>query len=76
MLKRAKCYAFVAILVVSMSSVGSGAELDHARQWAQWRGPQGVGVAPHADPPVEWDENKNIKWKVEIPGQGHASPIV
>ena len=25
---------------------------------------------------VEWSETKNIRWKVEIPGRGSASPIV
>ncbi len=35
-----------------------------------------TGVAPHGDPPVEWSESKNIRWKVEIPGLGHATPIV
>ncbi len=44
--------------------------------WAQWRGPLGSGVAPRANPPVEWSEGKNVRWKVEIPGRGHATPIV
>ena len=44
--------------------------------WGQWRGPFATGVAPHADPPVTWSEDKNIRWKVEIPGLGHSSPIV
>lgn len=35
-----------------------------------------MGVAPHADPPLEWSESSNIRWKIEIPGLGHASPIV
>jgi outer membrane protein assembly factor BamB len=46
------------------------------RNWPQWRGPTGTGVAPHGNPPVEWSESKNIRWKVELPGRGHASPIV
>jgi outer membrane protein assembly factor BamB len=25
---------------------------------------------------VEWNENKNIRWKVKIPGKGSSSPIV
>jgi outer membrane protein assembly factor BamB len=25
---------------------------------------------------VEWSEAKNIRWKVEIPGRGHASPVL
>lgn len=44
--------------------------------WHQWRGPEATGVAPLGDPPTEWSETKNIKWKVEIPGEGSASPIV
>ncbi len=44
--------------------------------WPQWRGPLMTGHAPHGDPPIEWSESKNIKWKVEIPGLGHATPIV
>ena len=42
----------------------------------QWRGPLANGVAPHADPPIEWSETKNIRWKVALPGKGHSSPIV
>ena len=34
------------------------------------------GVAPHARPPVEWSETKNVPWKVEIPGKGSATPVV
>jgi outer membrane protein assembly factor BamB len=50
------------------------AEADH--YWPQWRGPLGTGVAPHADPPVEWSENKNVRWKIELPGSGHSTPVV
>ncbi|MCZ6834638.1 MAG: PQQ-binding-like beta-propeller repeat protein [Planctomycetota bacterium] len=44
--------------------------------WPQWRGPRGTGVAPNADPPVEWSETKNIRWKIGLPGHGHSTPIV
>ena len=44
--------------------------------WPQWRGPLGTGVAPNADPPVEWSETKNVRWKVALPGKGHSTPIV
>lgn len=44
--------------------------------WPQWRGPLGTGAAPNSDPPVEWSETKNIRWKVALPGKGHSSPIV
>jgi outer membrane protein assembly factor BamB len=52
------------------------AEPDPSRQWGQWRGPLSTGVAPFGDPPTEWNEQKNVKWKSRMPGSGHSSPIV
>jgi outer membrane protein assembly factor BamB len=46
------------------------------QNWGQWRGPLANGVAPKADPPTEWSETKNVKWKLAIPGEGNATPIV
>jgi len=46
------------------------------RFWPQWRGPYATGVSKYADPPLEWSESKNIRWKVEIPGRGSASPVI
>jgi outer membrane protein assembly factor BamB len=46
------------------------------RFWPQWRGPFANGVSRTAKPPIEWSESKNIKWKVEIPGRGAASPVI
>ena len=51
---------------------GPGAQHD----WPQWRGPLGTGVAPGAQPPVEWSETKNIRWKTAVPGKGHSTPII
>ena len=48
----------------------------YAHEWPQWRGPLGTGVAPYGDPPLTWSETENLRWKVELPGRGHASPIV
>ncbi len=47
-----------------------------ARYWPQWRGPFGNGVAPLSDPPATWSETENVRFKVEVPGRGLASPIV
>jgi outer membrane protein assembly factor BamB len=44
--------------------------------WHQWRGPGADGLAPHGDPPIHWDEATNVRWKVAVPGEGHATPIV
>jgi len=55
-------------------SAGAGAQ--QGQGWPTWRGPQNTGGSPAAKPPVEWSESKNVRWKVEIPGRGSASPIV
>jgi outer membrane protein assembly factor BamB len=44
--------------------------------WPQWRGPLHTGEAPRGNPPLEWSEEKNIKWKVEVPGLGKSTPVV
>ena len=44
--------------------------------WHHWRGPHATGAAMNASPPTQWSESKNIRWKVPIPGIGHATPII
>ena len=46
------------------------------KNWHHWRGPHATGVAVDAQPPTTWSETENIRWKVAIPGTGHASPII
>jgi hypothetical protein len=44
--------------------------------WGQWRGPLNTGEAPRANPPLEWSEERNVRWKVEVPGRGLSTPLV
>ncbi|MCR9294900.1 MAG: hypothetical protein NXI32_19450 [bacterium] len=55
----------------SLSVAGSPEE-----NWHQWRGPEATGVSRTANPPIEWSEDKNIKWKVAIDGRGTSTPII
>jgi outer membrane protein assembly factor BamB len=64
------------IVLVLFSSIPAAQQTDAMRFWPQWRGPHATGVSPTANPPLEWSETKNVKWKVEIPGRGSSSPIV
>src|SRR3954453_9750294 len=47
-----------------------------AQEWDRFRGPDGAG---HADAntvlPAQWTE-KDLAWKIELPGIGHSSPVV
>jgi hypothetical protein len=59
-----------------MTSLRAAADPTAEKFWPQWRGPYATGVSKTADPPVEWSETKNIRWKVEVPGRGSSSPVV
>lgn len=74
-MRMALCTGLVSCLVTWAVS-GEESRAGKLQWWPQWRGPLSNGVAPEANPPVEWGEGKNVRWKVEIPGRGHSSPIV
>src|SRR4051812_38135913 len=65
-----KTDAYFALILMSISS------LAQAENWGHWRGPTGNGVALNASPPTEWNTEKNVKWKVDLPGRENSSPIV
>ena len=67
----------LSLLTISLLSTNAFSDSGEShRNWPEWRGPLSTGVAPHAHPPVEWSETKNIRWKIPIPGRGHSTPIV
>lgn len=55
--------------LLSLSCVGADDD------WARWRGPNENGVA-RGSAPTQWNDSKNVKWKVDIPGRGHSSPVL
>lgn len=45
--------------------------------WSQFRGPLGTGFIPNGSKlPAEWNESKNIDWKIDLPGRAWSSPVV
>jgi outer membrane protein assembly factor BamB len=48
----------------------------YTNNWPEWRGLFNTGAGNGGNTPVEFSETKNVKWKIEIPGKGHATPIV
>ena len=63
----------LAAMALQMSTFAADSEED---QWPQWRGPTGQGISLKAEPPLEWAEDKNVAWKVALPGKGHSTPII
>jgi outer membrane protein assembly factor BamB len=64
---------FVVLFTVPVIASTSSEE---TAQWPSLRGPNDNGLVLEGNPPVEWSEQKNIRWKTAIPGAGHATPIL
>src|SRR5687767_12910036 len=47
-----------------------------AENWPCWRGPRLDGTSREEHVPIYWSASSNVLWKAELPGIGHASPIV
>jgi len=47
-----------------------------ADDWPAWRGPRGTGVTAEQGLPLEWSNEKNVLWKMPLPGPGNSTPIV
>jgi outer membrane protein assembly factor BamB len=48
----------------------------HGDEWPQFRGPNGTGFSSETKLPAEWAADKNVAWKVKVPGYGWSSPVV
>jgi len=57
------------LIILSIQSVS-------AQNWPQWRGPLATGSALSGNPPIEWSEQKNIKWKTKLLGEGQSTPAI
>jgi len=44
--------------------------------WPQHRGPDGTGIAEGARLPLEWSEEKNVRWKTPVHGKAWSSPVI
>jgi len=60
----------VCLLILSL------ADLVHAENWPQWRGPGGDGVSKETNLPTHWSSTENIAWSLPLPGMGGSTPIV
>ncbi|MEM1294075.1 MAG: PQQ-binding-like beta-propeller repeat protein [Verrucomicrobiota bacterium] len=47
-----------------------------SENWPGWRGPRGDGSVIAPNLPVKWSLEDDVRWKVELPGKGHSSPII
>lgn len=64
-------WARLLFLVLSLT-----AELLHAEDWPQFRGPSGQGHSTESNLPLNWSDTSHIAWKTPVPGRGWSSPVV
>lgn len=65
------------LLAVALAAGASSVALTaYGENWPAWRGPQGTGVSEAATAPTKWSKSENVRWKIALPGEGNATPIV
>lgn len=67
-----KCSGRIVFFLWLLSAVSFGQD-----NWPRFRGADGSSVVAD-DPrlPDTWDQEKNVRWKVSIPGWGWSSPVI
>ncbi len=63
-----------ATLLASLLVVRSSTS--QAENWPQWRGPSGNGLSNESGIATEWSRDRNIAWRLPLPGPAGATPIV
>jgi outer membrane protein assembly factor BamB len=62
----------VALFMIALAVRSALAE----ESWNQFRGSRGDGHSESPSLPLEWSEQKNIRWKTPISGKAWSSPVV
>jgi outer membrane protein assembly factor BamB len=44
--------------------------------WPQWRGAKLDGISSEKDLPTKWSKTENVLWRLPLPGQAGATPVV
>lgn len=66
---------YLALVVLAVSLPAGSAATARAEAWPCWRGPRGDGTCMEKNIPTRWEPEAAL-WTIELPGKGHASPIV
>ena len=61
---------------ILLSTLALATSLVAETGWSNWRGPSGHGVAEGGKTPAAFGPEKNVAWKVKLPGRGGSTPMV
>ena len=62
----------VAILLVAFLAAAPA----QAENWPQWRGAKLDGISNEKELPLHWSKTENVLWRLPLPGQAGATPVV
>ncbi len=65
---------FLSFTILSAASLLVAAQSPRTDSWPHWRGPSHNGVAT-GSVPLSWSDSSNVRWKIEIPGRAHSTPV-
>jgi outer membrane protein assembly factor BamB len=63
------------VLLLAVSSFVLCPGVVSAENWSRFRGDNGTGISDQKGIPTSWSDG-NYSWNIELPGVGHAAPIV
>ena len=66
-------FAIEGIMLVSLLFILTASPTD---DWREFRGPDGTGVYTGPRLVTEWGVDRNVAWKIPVPGRGWSSPIL
>jgi outer membrane protein assembly factor BamB len=75
-MKKSTCVAVSCLAFLGCCLTLPAASAPPGANWPAWRGPDATGASTTATPPTTWSETNHLKWKVQIPGAGTATPII
>lgn len=69
-------HRLLATLVAMAAFLGRASHFASAEDWPEFRGPTHQGHSAVKGLPIEWSEEKNVKWKIPFANEGWSSPSV
>jgi outer membrane protein assembly factor BamB len=64
------------VATVLAPQIGFAPSAAQADNWPFWRGPRNNGVCDEKNLPAEFGKAKNVLWRLPLPGQAAATPVV
>jgi outer membrane protein assembly factor BamB len=64
------------IAALALCSLAWSAAAERQTNWPNWRGPYQNGSSDATNLPVEFSPDKNVKWVIDMPGEGAGTPIL